>query len=200
LSADVWKKRKINRREASKTSPRIKFARRRAIEFRNKMSINYVPIDILSIYEKNGWEFNWSDKVRGDSEAVTYHWNGFYATYLPENFKINLPSRFRWTMGHEIGHIVLKHYEEFPLSFSNCSKVGKDLIKTLNREANLFCDEFLMPAKFIYENYRMGFDYLKSSFEVSRQALEIRLKDMGFNINGNYLELRWNYGRNGYAG
>jgi Zn-dependent peptidase ImmA (M78 family) len=85
----------------------------------------------------------------------------------------------RWTLSHELGHIILCHFSDYNLNFLSCEFVGQETIVKLDREADLFAEEFLMPKEFITKNYHLGFNYLKESFGVSSQALKIRLTNLG---------------------
>lgn len=78
------------------------------------------------------------------------------------------PVRKRFTIAHEIGHIYLRHYKHLSPS---------------HREANIFATELLIPRsyvkKLILEEGRYDIKQLSNYFEVSRQAMEIRVKELG---------------------
>ena len=104
------------------------------------------------------------------------------------------PNRQRFTIAHEIGHILL-HREEiidqvhvdkkFPVLMRDAnSATGTDLMEI---EANQFAAELLMPSFLLSEMLnKHGFDIddeqplerLAKNFRVSRQALEYRIRNM----------------------
>jgi Zn-dependent peptidase ImmA (M78 family) len=101
-------------------------------------------------------------------------------------------NRQRFTIAHEIAHIVLHpqlslHIDEtFSIKLrSDKSGSGKD---TDEKEANLFAAELLMPSKLIVEDIkRIGvldlhderrIEELAKSYQVSTQAMTIRLQQV----------------------
>lgn len=53
--------------------------------------------------------------------------------------------RTRWTLAHELGHIVLRHLEDFPET-SIARKQSPVLLDILDKEADKFAGEILAPA------------------------------------------------------
>lgn len=53
--------------------------------------------------------------------------------------------RMRWTLAHELGHIVLRHLEDFPET-SIARKQSSVLLDILDKEADKFAGEILAPA------------------------------------------------------
>lgn len=89
------------------------------------------------------------------------------------------PHRVRFTCGHEIGHIALGHFTEFDL----CSLTPREK-HILDREADIFARELLMPEKWVreiagppYPARQLG--RLKGLFGVSWDALIRRLDELG---------------------
>ncbi|KYH31892.1 ImmA/IrrE family metallo-endopeptidase [Neomoorella mulderi] len=101
--------------------------------------------------------------------------NGKYEVYVNRD----LPEgRDNWTYGHETAHIVLKHHEEFDvdnlLPFEHW---------ILNREANIFTTEYLMPEDKFRQAVRFPLTIseiarLKNIFKVSWQAVINRLDEL----------------------
>lgn len=87
------------------------------------------------------------------------------------------PGRLRFSLAHEIGHIVLhKHIADNP--------EDRKMQKELERQANLFSSSFLMPKDLFSERvllYGTQFDdliRLKTEWRVSMQAILHRMKDL----------------------
>lgn len=113
------------------------------------------------------------------------------------------PNRQRFTISHEIGHLLLHSEESFHIDRSSegferrpvrdkfernkDSSTGSDRIE---REANLFAAELLMPTAFIEKDMtKLGpidvlhdpkLDKLAEDYGVSLQALTYRLNNLGY--------------------
>ena len=104
------------------------------------------------------------------------------------------PNRQRFTIAHEIGHLLLHrdqiidqvHVDKrFPVLMRDAnSATGMDLMEI---EANQFAAELLMPTFLLSEMLnKQGFDIddeeplqrLAKTFRVSRQALEFRIRNL----------------------
>lgn len=89
--------------------------------------------------------------------------------------------RVSWTICHEIAHIKLLHHEHF-----NGIQLTWEEERILDREADIFTREFLMPEEWIWERaipYFIDRDdliQLKNTFRVSWEALFIRLEELQF--------------------
>lgn len=97
-------------------------------------------------------------------------------------------TRKRFTIAHEIGHFVLHAdligkgvdddtaYRRTNSELYNCAKIGK----REESQANQFAAELLMPKRLIVEQVRSGGtkNTLSEMFEVSPQAMEIRLEQL----------------------
>lgn len=102
-------------------------------------------------------------------------------------------NRLHYTLAHEVGHIVLNHFEilnnfagkyKIPINdkvFFWCDVPQiKPLLNILEREADIFAAELLMPVKWLYKpKNKTDFENLKDSLGVSSQALIIRLDETG---------------------
>lgn len=108
-----------------------------------------------------------------------------YTVRLPEGgflIAINFTGTFErmsWTICHEIAHIELLHHEQF-----GGIKLTREEERILDREADIFTRELLMPEKWIRERtipYFLDRDdliRLKRAFRVSWEALFIRLEEL----------------------
>ena len=122
--------------------------------------------DVVQIVERSGGvvslcKFN-SQHVDGFSKRIAP---------LPSMFFLNVdmpPDRNRWTLAHEIGHMVMHHGAPEP---------------TNEEEANEFAAEFLTPAQEIRSQLRQltieKLASLKQYWKVSMQALVMRAHSLG---------------------
>jgi hypothetical protein len=97
------------------------------------------------------------------------------------------PERRRFTIAHEVAHWILHAKKGEIAGFQRfCRpvdiKVGEDHSEEIEREANRFAAELLMPGKILNSRAeKCGFNLplLASEFEVSVPALELRLTMLG---------------------
>jgi Zn-dependent peptidase ImmA (M78 family) len=92
-----------------------------------------------------------------------------------------VPARRRFTLAHELGHWVCQCLEgtEAPV-FCRAEEVGLDpAVKALEREANLFAAELLMPEDEVREVWKGDPDVSAARFGVSGEAMRWRLYSFG---------------------
>jgi Zn-dependent peptidase ImmA (M78 family) len=136
------------------------------------------------------------DDVDDDLSGFLYRETGGRKTIIGVN-KSHHPNRRRFTIAHEIGHLVLHKGEMVHLDSGRAaftidmrdseSARGED---DDEREANLFAAELLMPAKFLTNDLEnIDLDLLSDStvlvnlakkYKVSVQALTFRLANLGY--------------------
>jgi hypothetical protein len=86
--------------------------------------------------------------------------------------------RRRFTIAHEIGHFVLHPHRLAPQRGGGVNAAWQ----AQEREADLFAAELLMPEDLVREavfSYGPDVERLADHFDVSRQAMQTRLKWMG---------------------
>lgn len=92
-----------------------------------------------------------------------------------------LKTRQRWTIAHEIGHIVMKH------SFEN---VDEQLYSKMEVEANFFAAQLLIPNQIINIAIERGYiitvDFIIRNFNVSEEAAIKKLETVNKNYKYNY--------------
>ena len=111
---------------------------------------------------------------------------------LPSVFHLNRdlpPDRWRWTLAHEIGHLVM-HSE-----VSNPDKEAEE-------QAHRFAGEFLAPAHEIEPQLRSlritSLGALKMEWKISMQALVMRARDLGAIDARQHKSLMVQLSKNGY--
>jgi Zn-dependent peptidase ImmA (M78 family) len=79
------------------------------------------------------------------------------------------PRRQRFSLAHELGHILLKHPPE--------ARSSQEDIKRSNREADLFAAELLMPSDDLraMATKECDLSILRTRYDVSNEALRLKL-------------------------
>lgn len=135
-----------------------------------KTVINY-EVPVTDIAEYMGFKIEYLNSMNDRHSAILY----------PENMLIGIngrhhPHRQRFSLGHELGHHLLKHPPELELSQEDA--------KVCNREADEFSGELLVPLELLKKALKINKDLsgLSDLFNVSRDVITIRL------INQNLLK------------
>jgi predicted transcriptional regulator len=92
------------------------------------------------------------------------------------------PARRRFTLAHELGHWVCQCQEETAAPiYCRAEDVSLAAQRALEREANVFAAELLMPAPAIRELWpaKQSLDALAAAFAVSDEAMGWRLFNLG---------------------
>lgn len=148
------------------------------------------PIDIISIFksypdvkittyqkmaEKRGCTLE-EIILFNTSEDGAIHYCGRRKRYLVAyNDAVDHRQRVYWTLGHELGHYLLKHHEESnraSLARINMSEHEYDVHEV---EANFFARFFLTPPAIIAETNMTDYKKVMSYFGVSFSAATITL-------------------------
>jgi hypothetical protein len=160
--------------------------------FHHELGIMKPPIDAKKIVKCLARLFYFSD----------FHEEGF-TVYGPPlvNYRVYInkdspDGRISWTYAHEIGHIKLRHLEVY-----DCNNLNAHERWILDREANIFTSEFLMPKGLIKKyacppicQSKLG--ELKNLFEVSWEALINRLDELGIQAKDEIIDLFENNNHN----
>jgi len=173
----------------------------RAILFHASNSFNWFPINPYDIYEHYEWALyscREIEALRGKNDplaksvrvsgvdAKTYRSraDGMYITVYDES---QIPDRIRWTLAHEIGHIVLKHLEEFDLTEINRG-LNSEQYRVLENEANAFAAELLAPL-YILKRLNIENDYdISKYFLLSGEASRNRANALKNNQKKTYIK------------
>lgn len=144
---------------------------------------NEAVVDIFYILESNGVVIIEFDDVTEKFDGVSFKTdNGVPVIIINKNFSND---RKRFTLAHEVGHLLMHIIGDFPIPSHRNEKIKE-------MEANIFASEFLMPELAIKSslvNLRMSeLAPLKKYWHTSKQSLIRRAKDLG-GIDSN----RWKY-------
>ncbi len=105
--------------------------------------------------------------LRGDSTFLTVYTEN--RTY---------PNKDYYTIAHELGHIVLGHLFDFYCTSLNRGGLTKREYSVLEREAEIFAAEFIMPIPVLQQLRSKNFKSIVSVCKVTKQAARIRIKEI----------------------
>ena len=158
--------------EGESLRPRFKFSKIKGREFFNEHTRGY-DIDCIRLAKDMGWELL-IQKLRGEEG---------YTLYVPKTGRYQIimdnkgnPSRNKFTLAHEMGHIILEHFIDFDVN-----TLTEEECEVLDIEASVVAGELLMPYKYI-KAWNTDFETMKFKFGVSKSALETRLKFLQYEI------------------
>lgn len=149
-------------------------------ELLEAVGIQHPPVRLEPILESLNIELSARAGMAEDALAVPMTnpelgppaaWMVYYNPEKPE-------VRRRYTIAHEIGHIALES-EDWALGAA--ARSGRSRFRERERQMEKFAAELLMPARFVREAVRLygpDADRLREVFRVSRQAMEIRLREL----------------------
>jgi Zn-dependent peptidase ImmA (M78 family) len=171
-------------------APRYKEARRKAVELLKLGKTKSAPINVEKLAKIVQAKIHYEPLDDQISGLVTRTEDG---TAIIGVNASHAPTRQRFTIAHEIGHLLL-HEEllhidrRFPIALrSATASMGIDSDEI---EANQFAAELLMPAELIEKDVDRLLDNgvdieaavaeLADEYNVSQQAMTIRLNSLGF--------------------
>ncbi len=143
------------------TSPRWKYVVTKSFEFLTFFNLQSLPLEPLDIIQRQPWRVRtygeYAQKMQrtneelsrifGSADGITLYEAEQYTIFYNEN--INLDERIRFTLQHEIGHIVLEHLEEFQETILTRGGLTKAKYEVLEKEANYFATLTLAPPPII---------------------------------------------------
>jgi Zn-dependent peptidase ImmA (M78 family) len=164
-------------------------AERRAMEIIQELGVSDPPVPVEDVARRLGAELTY-EAFDGDVSGMLYREGEGQMPIIGVNSR-QAPTRQRFTVAHEIGHLVLHRGQPvFVDSFVRVNwragKSGRDEV-----EANAFAAELLMPRNLIEESIdsaqtRHGtllrdalVSELARKFHVSPEAMNYRLSNLG---------------------
>ncbi|MGE5572992.1 MAG: ImmA/IrrE family metallo-endopeptidase [Bacteroidota bacterium] len=168
--------------------PRLERTLRAARRFIRDATIQWLPVRPTELYSRHGWLLSscrLAEKVyrRHDPlgirangvDAKTYRrYDGIYVTVYNERRR---PERTRWTLAHEIGHIVLGHLSDFEET-AIYRGLTDNQYKVLEREADTFAAELLSPMAILKALDAVAASDIMQVCRLSREAAENRARDL----------------------
>ncbi len=139
---------------------------------------NDTVINVINIAQQLGFNVFASDFTENNIDGMVINSHTEKSIYVNKN---DMPERQRFTIAHELGHIILHHSnqgEEYQVVDYRGNNTQYD---PKEHEANNFAASLLMPKeKSIYEWNRLNdVDDFAQTFKVSRSAAAIRLNNLG---------------------
>lgn len=131
-----------------------------ARNFMIEQNLSELPIDPFNIANKNGWIIEKASEIANDINVTVYHLlnnminsSDGAAIYCKEvdkykiiyNDYMNNNGRIRWTIMHEIGHIVLNHLKKYEQSILGRGGLSEEEYSVLETEADFFASLILAP-------------------------------------------------------
>jgi Zn-dependent peptidase ImmA (M78 family) len=150
--------------------PRYEYAKQIGRDFLKSIDIKSYPIDPIKIVYLMKWKFE-IDDLCGEEGYTLYNARTKNYCIIIDNAQGIKRQRCKFTIAHEIGHIVMKHYT----SFDTTSLTDNDF-RILDLEADIVAGEILMPYTSIRKNFGKSILYLATKFDVSYSAMETRLR------------------------
>lgn len=152
-------------------------------QFQEDQHLTNYPLDPFEIAEKNDWviipytDFH-LDLMDISEDGFTYYYSGKFYIYYNNMKPIN---RIRFTLFHEIGHIILNHHTEFKKETLHISKDDN----FIESEANIVARNLMAPAHIIRNLYSGNNSLIPSMFGMSDEAAINRIRW----INKDYREI-----------
>lgn len=113
-----------------------------------------------------------ANKIGRTTDAFTMNrGNEFIIVYNPD-LSVNIPERIRFTLAHEIGHIVMEHFKDGDMILRR-GGLSEEKYKILEIEAETFAQELLAPTYLIKKNWTPT--YISDTFDVSPAVSKITL-------------------------
>lgn len=183
----------MQKRKEIPSKPRFAQITKRAYELLAELEISEFPVNPRSIIEHfsnwhlKGWlelQVNTGeqdplniDKEKAEAKTVKLRGSDDYLIVYDE--RVDNSQRIRWTLAHEIGHIVLGHLVQFDATALNRRGLMPAEHGVLEVEAHWFASELLAPKtiirRFDFKDNPQGIGLI---CDISKDAAKKRLKDI----------------------
>lgn len=177
---------------------RYDYIRPKIAEFIVTQKINKLPVDPMQIIVRNKWTLRTYDfyakkhgvtvkdiiKAFGSEDAFTTYQNGLYS--IAYNDKVYPPERIKFSLMHEIGHIYLKHLEEFDQTILARGGLPDKEYDILEKEANIFASETLAPNEVLLSLGWTSYPVIKKLCKLSKKAAKVKASIL-FNLIFNWV-------------
>jgi Zn-dependent peptidase ImmA (M78 family) len=168
--------------------PRYTLARRRALELLQAGRVKKPPVPLEKLVAAAGAILRY-EPFAGELSGTVYR--------RPEGGAVigvnslHSPARKRFTIAHELGHLLLHRDEKLHVDEQSPIGLRTDLSRPATDaneiEANQFAAELLMPQSFLVKDLEdlsnleadVAIDRLAKRYQVSTEAMTIRLSKLG---------------------
>jgi len=142
-----------------------------------------IPVDIISLALAEGLKISYFNPAQSKSntlESVSGLLDKASKTVYINS--TDSPERQRFTLAHELGHLIYNHDEDkFGLNYRDGSRERN----SAEKQADDFAAEVLMPSPIVrkklkeYSDARPTIAEIASLFGVSKDAMRVKLENMG---------------------
>lgn len=115
-----------------------------------------------------------SKKIAKNNDAFTLNRGDKFIIVYNSDISLNIVERIRFTIAHEIGHILLNHFNNGDLILTR-GGLSEEKYSMLEREADTFARELLAPT-FIMNTEKWKIKDVCNIFDVSKQVAHISLE------------------------
>jgi Zn-dependent peptidase ImmA (M78 family)/RNA polymerase subunit RPABC4/transcription elongation factor Spt4 len=177
------------------SSARYDRATRIAHEFLLEDNITSFPIDPFTIIDNYKWglitytELAEKHRVSITQVVKAYQSEDGFTVYdsgvnytIAYNDTIRSEGRIRFTLMHEIGHILLTHFVDFKETILMRSSLSGEKYNILERETNVFARNTLSPFIVVDELKLTSKADIIYYFRISQKAADTRLKCLGLDF------------------
>lgn len=156
-----------------------------------KMNITKLPFVPLDVLHQMGVKINTYGKIANrlncsyDEITETFESADGYSSYDADTNRYAVaynetrlpPERQRWTLAHELGHIVLGHFVEFDATRLTRAGLSNEEYRVLDQEADAFASEVLAPRLVLFESGAYhDRDDIKYACDISFTAAEYKAR------------------------
>ena len=183
----------MQKRTEIPNKPRFALATKRAYELLAELDICEFPVEPRKIIEHfpnwhlKGWlelQVNTDEEdplninnEKAEAKTVVLRGSDEYLIVYDE--RVDNIQRIRWTLAHEIGHIVMGHLVQYDATALNRRGLTQDEYGVLEVEAHCFASDLLAPKtiirRFDFQNDPQGIALV---CDISKDAAERRLKEL----------------------
>lgn len=169
---------------------RHKLIRQTAAQILRENEIDVAPVDVAALAERQGIAV--IEESLGDDSFSGFLYREHGKKSVIGVNKDHHPNRKRFTIAHELGHFFLHpndgiHYDRQLVQFRHSTVQEAREVDEI--EANRFAAEILMPPEMLIRDIELvtveisevedALDQLARNYQVSTQALSIRLERLG---------------------
>ena len=176
----------MQRKKAIPKNPRFDYATNRAHKLLIELNINAFPVDpfeIIKHFSPNWCLLEYSElkintgekdpleikKHKAEAKSTSVRGSSDYLIVYDKN--VRNEHRIRWTLAHEIGHIILGHLDHFEATGLYRRGLTKSEYDVLEVEAHWFASELLSPKPIMrHFNFDDSFQGISLICDISKDA------------------------------
>lgn len=163
-----------------------------AIDLLEKFAIDAPPVDVEHIANELNVDVRF-EPLDGGLSGALYRASDGHAVLGVNNWHVE--TRQRFTIAHELGHLLMHPDELFVDGVLKRDDDSSLAIKSHEIEANSFAAELLMPRRFILSELNQSLatnatpdprrlvEHLARLFDVSEQAMQFKLTNLGLSVS-----------------